>query len=60
VVIYQNNRAAEPLRKTTEQLLHLLLRTAGQLSKAAGQLVTASQLLGREGRGQIRYKWCGL
>jgi hypothetical protein len=43
--MYQNNKAADPLRKTAEQQL-LLLRTAGQmLNKAAGQLVKASQLL---------------
>jgi hypothetical protein len=47
VVIYQNNKAAEPLRKTTEQLLLLLLRTAGQLNKAAGQLVQDSRQLRR-------------
>jgi hypothetical protein len=46
VVIYQNNKAAEPLRKTTEHLL-LLLRTAGQLNKAAGQLMMAGRQLRR-------------
>jgi protein involved in temperature-dependent protein secretion len=47
VVIYQNSKAAKPLRKTTEQLLLLLLITAGQLNKAAGQLVKAGRQLRR-------------